>query len=228
MTPEEIAALRAAARVCIERGLDPVGTAAALFACGWTRASIDYLVPLLSPERVIGLLDEREALREIAQHVTRSDVVLAASRGVYSAAVTHPTAHLGDAAREFGYQARTATGDAFEAAHEWARGNEQARRDMGDGARTAIEAERDSLRRERDEARALATRREALLDEAMTSLHLAAAARDEARAEVERLKAETRPRPLTPCARPWVDPMHGVASGERFEVDDPHSGGGGA
>lgn len=114
----------------------------------------------VTPRDVVAVLDERDAARSalkiaIAErdaaradlaNVTRADVVLAASRGVYSAAVTHPTAHLGEAAREFVYQARTATGDAFETAHEWARENEQARRDMGDGARTAIERERDALR----------------------------------------------------------------------------------
>lgn len=49
-------------------------------------------------------------------------VVLAASRGAY-VAVVQPGKHLGDAARAFGYAARTLEGDAFETAFEWARQN---------------------------------------------------------------------------------------------------------
>jgi hypothetical protein len=49
-------------------------------------------------------------------------VTLAASRGVWSA-ITKPELHLGDAARSFGYVARTFEGDAFETAFEWAREN---------------------------------------------------------------------------------------------------------
>lgn len=49
-------------------------------------------------------------------------VVLAASRGSY-VAVIQPKKHLSDAARAFGYQARTLEGDAFETAFEWARQN---------------------------------------------------------------------------------------------------------
>lgn len=48
--------------------------------------------------------------------------VLAASRGAY-VAVVQPKKHLGDAAKAFGYQARTLEGDAFETAFEWARQN---------------------------------------------------------------------------------------------------------
>jgi hypothetical protein len=54
----------------------------------------------------------------------RVDIILAASRGVY-VALTEPTKHLGEAARAFGYAARTAKGDAFETAFEWARENAQ-------------------------------------------------------------------------------------------------------
>lgn len=49
-------------------------------------------------------------------------LVLAASRGAY-VAVVQPTKHLGDAARAFGYEARTLECDAFETAFEWAREN---------------------------------------------------------------------------------------------------------
>lgn len=47
-------------------------------------------------------------------------LTLAASRGAFVAA-TQPDAHLGEAARSFGYVARSFEGDAFETAFEWAR-----------------------------------------------------------------------------------------------------------
>lgn len=50
------------------------------------------------------------------------DIVLAASRGAF-VAVVQPSKSLGDAARAFGYEARTITGDVFETAFEWARQN---------------------------------------------------------------------------------------------------------
>lgn len=48
-----------------------------------------------------------------------TDVTRAASHGVWVATQTKRT--LGEAARAFGYTARTLTGDAFETAFEWAR-----------------------------------------------------------------------------------------------------------
>jgi hypothetical protein len=54
-------------------------------------------------------------------------LVLAASRGAY-VAVVQPTKHLADAARAFGYEARTFEGDAFETAFAWARENVDADR----------------------------------------------------------------------------------------------------
>lgn len=56
-------------------------------------------------------------------------LILAASRGAY-VAVVQPTKHLGDAARTFGYEARTFEGDAFETAFEWARENVRLDRDL--------------------------------------------------------------------------------------------------
>jgi hypothetical protein len=50
----------------------------------------------------------------------RARMVLAASRGALTGA-TRLDQHLGDAARAFGYRARTPEGDAFETAFEWAR-----------------------------------------------------------------------------------------------------------
>ncbi len=49
-------------------------------------------------------------------------LVLAASRGAYVACV-QPGKTLEQAARAFGYTARTFEGDAFETAFEWAREN---------------------------------------------------------------------------------------------------------
>lgn len=46
--------------------------------------------------------------------------ILASIRGAFAAA-TDPSADLGAAARRYGYRARTAEGDAFELAFEWAR-----------------------------------------------------------------------------------------------------------
>lgn len=70
------------------------------------------------------------------------DLILAASRGAY-VAVVQPTKHLGDAARAFGYEARTATGDAFETAFEWARENMRMDEDLQASARAASRASGD-------------------------------------------------------------------------------------
>lgn len=67
------------------------------------------------------LADEHRALK--AEHARvferEKDIALAASRGVLSVFV-EPTKGLGPAARGYRYEARTPTGDAFEASYLWA------------------------------------------------------------------------------------------------------------
>lgn len=73
-------------------------------------------------------IEERRMNRDLARTSPEHpesrdrDLVLAASRGAF-VACGQPKKTIADAARAFGYEARTITGDAFETAFEWAHQN---------------------------------------------------------------------------------------------------------